>query len=57
MYETDAVYFMKIASNKDFNKLWENHIKGILEEYLRGNKNKDIIMSKFKNAYNRQESN
>ncbi len=53
MYEIGGAYFKKIEYyNGDYNKLWENHIKGVLEEYLRGNKDKNRIMAEFQQAYN-----
>ncbi len=53
MYEIGGAYFKKIEYYKeDYNKLWENHIKGVLEEYLRGNKEKNSIMEEFQQAYN-----
>ena len=39
-YHIGASYFLKLKNyDGDFNSLWEYHIKGILQEYLRGNPN------------------
>lgn len=51
-YNIGAAYFKKIKDyNGDFNKLWENHLKGLLFEYTRGMPNQKEIMEKFENAY------
>lgn len=45
-------YFMKLDQNGgDFKKLWEMNLHSLLKEYLRGFRNADIIMEKFRNAY------
>lgn len=39
-YHIGASYFLKLKNyDGDFESLWEYHIKGILQEYLRGNPN------------------
>jgi hypothetical protein len=38
----------------DFGKLWEYHIKGILQEYLRGNPNAKEELKKLKAAYDEE---
>lgn len=39
-YHIGASYFLKLKNyNGDFESLWEYHIKGILQEYLRGHPN------------------
>lgn len=35
-YCIGGAYFLKLKKN-DFTALWENHIKGVIEEYFRGN--------------------
>ena len=41
-YHIGASYFLKLANYKnedgsfDYNQLWDNHLKGLLAEYLRG---------------------
>ena len=55
-YHIGASYFLKLKNyNGDFGKLWEYHIKGILQEYLRGNPNGKL--DDLKAAYDREEEN
>lgn len=35
-YYIGGAYFLKLSGN-DYDALWENHIKGLIEEYFRGN--------------------
>lgn len=55
-YNVGPAYFKKITlysgnvPNK-FKKLWENHIKGLLNEYLRGMPDAKDNMQKLKKAY------
>ena len=51
-YHIGASYFLKLNQYEgNFDDLWDYHIKGILEEYVRGNPNKTDLMEKFKAAY------
>lgn len=51
-YHIGASYFLKLNQYEgNFERLWDYHIKGILEEYVRGNPNKTDLMEKFKAAY------
>ncbi|MCK9160895.1 MAG: AAA family ATPase [Bacteroidaceae bacterium] len=59
-YHIGGAYFAKLAlylnddkSNKDeaYNKLWNNHLKGLLFEYLRGMPNANEELDKLKKAY------
>ena len=57
-YHIGASYFLKLKNyggNQDerFESLWEYHIKGILQEYLRGNPNGKL--DDLKAAYDREE--
>ena len=53
-YHIGASYFLKLKNyNGDFESLWEYHIKGILQEYLRGNPNAQEELEKLKAAYDR----
>lgn len=56
-YHIGASYFLKYALYNDFDKLWDNHLKGLLYEYLRGTsgiaKKIEILM----NAYNNEAKN
>ena len=52
-YHIGASYFLKLKNyDGDFGKLWEYHIKGILQEYLRGNPNGKL--EDLKAAYDRE---
>ena len=45
-------YFSKPMKLKDFDELWENHIEGLLYEYLRGTSNIEVKIERLKKAYN-----
>ncbi|EKV58239.1 McrB family protein [Brachyspira hampsonii] len=60
-YHIGASYFLKLKNyydnsidNKEeaFNNLWENHLKGLLYEYLRGMPDDESELDELKNAYN-----
>ncbi|WP_258018759.1 McrB family protein, partial [Brachyspira hampsonii] len=60
-YHIGASYFLKLKNyydnsidNKEeaFNNLWENHLKGLLYEYLRGMPDAESQLDELKNAYN-----
>ena len=52
-YHIGASYFLKLKNyDGDFECLWEYHIKGILQEYLRGNP--DGKLDDLKAAYDRE---
>ncbi len=50
-YQIGAAYFKKIKSY-DFNSLWNNHLKTLLREYLRGMENVKEKLQELENAYN-----
>ena len=53
-YHIGASYFLKLKKyGGDFKNLWEYHIKGILQEYLRGNPNGKL--EDLKAAYDKRE--
>ena len=54
-YHIGASYFLKYALYNDFDKLWGNHIEGLLREYLRGTTNLDDKINKLREAYNDTE--
>ena len=55
-YHIGASYFLKLKNyGGDFGKLWDYHIKGILQEYLRGNPNAQEELTKLKAAYDKAE--
>lgn len=55
-YQIGAAYFRKILDYQDkenpFECLWENHLKGLLYEYLRGNRRSKELLEKLHKAYN-----
>ena len=54
-YHIGAAYFKHyedyVGQDKPLDKLWDNHLKGVLYEYLRGKPNADETLKKWKNAY------
>ncbi len=59
-YQIGGAYFLKFAKYytgdgneaEAFNKLWENHIAGVVKEYLRGiDDKKETLFGELKNAY------
>lgn len=59
-YQIGGAYFLKFAKYytgdgneaEAFNKLWENHIAGVVKEYLRGiDDKKENLFGELKNAY------
>lgn len=51
-YQIGASYFLKYATYGNFDELWENHIEGLLYEYLRGSSNVETKIEKLHQAYN-----
>ena len=64
MYQIGASYFLKLNNyiNDDkvndqesikeaYQKLWDNHLKGLIYEYVRGKKSGEEIFDKIKNKY------
>lgn len=64
MYQIGASYFLKLNNyiNDDkvndqesikeaYQKLWDNHLKGLIHEYVRGKKAGEEIFDKIKNKY------
>ena len=56
-YHIGPAYFLKLENYKDegdykWKKLWDNHLKVLLTEYLRGTPKAEIDLSKLENAYN-----
>lgn len=60
-YQIGAAYFRKILDYQDkanpFDCLWENHLKGLLFEYLRGNRRAKDLLKKLHEAYNKTSIN
>lgn len=64
-YHIGASYFLKLANyrndngeydKKSFTDLWDNHLEGLLREYLRGMQNVDEKIEKLKAAYNNESN-
>ena len=58
-YHIGASYFLKLKNyynggniEEAFNSLWENHLKGLLYEYLRGMPDAENKLDELKKAYN-----
>ena len=55
-YQIGAAYFRKYLDYKEqpkpFDSLWENHLEGLLSEYLRGNRKAEELLNKLRKAYN-----
>jgi len=51
-YHIGPAYFLKIKNyNGDFNALWNNHIEGVLIEYLRGLPDAKSLIEDLKSVY------
>ena len=46
-YQIGAAYFLKLADGISFNQLWEDYLKPLLEEYIRGMNDEEEIMKKI----------
>ncbi len=59
-YQIGAAYFRKYLDYEEqgmdtaFEMLWENHLKGLLFEYLRGNQNAKSQLVELKKAYDQK---
>ena len=59
-YQIGAAYFLKYLYYKEqgmekaFAMLWENHLKGLLFEYLRGNQNAKAQLGELENVFNKK---
>ena len=64
MYQIGASYFLKLNNYIDddkvtdqesiknaYQKLWDNHLKGLIHEYVRGKKSGEEIFDKIQNKY------
>ena len=60
-YQIGSAYFRKYLDYQDktnpFDCLWENHLKGLLFEYLRGNRRAKELLEKLHDAYNKKSLN
>lgn len=53
-YQIGAAYFLKYGKYHDFEKLWNVHLKGLLSEYLRGNRNAKEQLENLYSAYSKE---
>ena len=58
-YHIGAAYFLKLKNyvrdtDGGFENLWNNHLEGLLHEYLRGSLNIEENIAKLKAAYNNE---
>lgn len=56
-YQIGASYFLKLKENQGFEDLWEYHLKGVLYEYLRGQRDVDDKILKLRNAFDCKSDN
>lgn len=50
-YQIGSAYFLKYKQYGNFEDLWNYHLRGVLYEYLRGNRDAKGDLQKLKNAY------
>lgn len=55
-YQIGASYFLKYGLYGNFDDLWENHLKGLLYEYLRGTTDIETKIARLYEAYNDTEA-
>lgn len=54
-YFIGGAYFLNLNNcDGDYSQLWENHLKGLLAEYLRGMTDADKILNTLKEAYDNE---
>ena len=51
-----GAYFRKLQEN-DYDKLWKNHLKGIVAEYFRGEPEADSKVKDIEDAYKKAQPN
>lgn len=57
-YHIGPSYFLKLENyNGNFEQLWNNHLQGVLFEYLRGMPDSEENLKNLKNAYDNPEEN
>lgn len=51
-FHIGPAYFLKLKNyNGSFGQLWDNHLEGVLFEYLRGFPDNDLRLNELKIAY------
>ncbi|MDE5992368.1 MAG: ATPase, partial [Oscillospiraceae bacterium] len=53
-YQIGASYFLKLKT-LDFDKLWTDYLKPLLQEYIRGMYDEEGLMNRFAKAYGYRE--
>lgn len=54
-YHIGPAYFLKLKNySSDFRQLWDNHLEGLLREYLRGMQNLEEKLKTLKAAYDNE---
>ncbi len=54
-YQIGASYFLKL-NTVDFNQLWTDFLKPLLQDYITGMYDEEGIMSRFEEAYGYQNT-
>lgn len=55
-YQIGAAYFLKYGLYGNFDDLWNNHLEGLLYEYLRGTSNLEAKIERLHQAFNDTEA-
>ena len=50
-YQIGASYFLKLQYDPNFDNLWKFHLKGVIYEYLRGQRDIDTKLEELYNAF------
>jgi 5-methylcytosine-specific restriction endonuclease McrBC GTP-binding regulatory subunit McrB len=50
-YQIGASYFLKLQHDPNFDNLWKFHLKGLIYEYLRGQRDIDTKLEEIYNAF------
>lgn len=54
-YQIGASYFLKLKT-LDFNQLWTDYLQPLLQEYVQGMYDEEVLMNRFAKAYGYQET-
>ena len=55
-YQIGAAYFLKYGLYGNFDDLWNNHLEGLLYEYLRGTSSLEAKIERLHQAFNDTEA-
>ena len=50
-YQIGASYFLKLQHDSNFDNLWKFYLKGVIYEYLRGQRDIDTKLENIYNAF------